>query len=188
VILGASESGKSWFAKRLVDRLSAAKPVLVWDPQAEWAGPDADAGIRGARCFAGVAELCASLRAGPPAPGARLVVQSARRGDFAALCRLAYTAGNLAFVVDEAHQVLKADRCPREAEELMQVSRHRRVDLVLIAQRPTGIGPDFRDNKAECILFRMPGEASLQWVRAEFGKSVEERLRAMPARAWIRLT
>lgn len=188
IILGASFSGKSWWAKRQVDRLPRTELVLVWDPTREWAGPDADAGIRGALVFPGMAELAVWARDhNPVREGKRLVVQSGRTRprDFPLFCRFAYALGSCWCVIDEAHAWARADSIPRELVYLSQVSRHRRVNLVTIAQRPTGLAPDIRDNKGRTILFRMPGEASLAWVRNEFGKTAEESVRKLPPRCYV---
>jgi len=187
IVLGASESGKSYWSKRQVDNLGD-ELVLVWDPQHEWAGQDATDGIKGAHTFPGMAELCRWIQQNNPRErGARLVVQSARTADFAAFCKLAYTAQNCWAVVDEAHAWMRANELPEEARYLVQVSRHRRVSLLLVAQRPTGLAPDVRDNKARVVLFHMPGQASLAWVRGEFGKEAEESVRKLPPRCYLDL-
>lgn len=186
VVFGASESGKSYWTKRQVDRIPASDLVLVWDPTGEWTGPRADKGIARARAFPGMLELIGwVLQHNPTGAGKRLVVQSARPKDFAAFCRFAYLTGDCWVVIDEAHHWCRADRIPRDMVYLSQVSRHRRCNLVLIAQRPTGLSPDLRDNKARTVLFRMPGEASLAWVRNEFGKETEERVRKCPPRSYV---
>lgn len=183
LILGASESGKSWWAKRYVDQLSSSKPILVWDPENEWCGRLADSPIKHARSYSSVRQIIAAARSGPIR---RAVLQTNSRRQFELLARLAYEAGDLVLVVDEASSYCRADVCPRSMLDVAQRSRHRRVDLVVIAQRPMLVHPDIRDNKADAVIFRMPGEGSLQWVRSEFGKSVAERVAKLKPRCFVR--
>lgn len=186
IVLGASESGKSYWCKRFVDRIDRRALVFVWDPNGEWAGPAHLHGIRGATVFRSTGELVTWIVRNNPRPeGKRLVVQAGTVRDLELFCRLAYDAGDCWVVIDEGHTWLRAATCPEEAKELWRKSRHRRCNLLVTAQRPTGLSPDIRDNKARTILFRMPGEASLAWVRGEFGKILESATRKLPARSWI---
>lgn len=202
IVLGRKGSGKSHWSKGYVDALRGREPVLVWDPKGEWCGPVADRGIRRAERFTSTAALCAWIaQHNPRLESRRLVVQPPRvaapsgrgRGrplpphyaDFERLCALAADAGDCWLVVDEAATYCRSDVIPETLRELLQVSRHHRVNTLFIAQRPTHLHPDLRDNKDRCILFQMPGEASLAWVRGEFGKTAESAMRKLRPRAWI---
>ncbi len=166
LILGDSGNGKSFWAKGQIDALGTAKPILVWDPTAEWAGPSADRPLRGANTFPSVDALCVALgRAALP----RCVVQIARDADadFRRFCSLAFTAGDCVCVIDEAHNFCRQGKCPVELLDLLRMSRHRRVDLYLIGQRPFALAPDIRDQVNRTVLFRMSGAESLNWCDRE---------------------
>lgn len=155
----------------------------------EWAGPRADHGIARARVFGSMAQMLATMREsqGHAPTFERFVVQSDGAREFALFCRFAYTAGNLTAVIDEAHLWCRHGYAPEELLSLNRLSRHRGVDLVLIAQRPHGLAVDLRDQRSRLHLFPLTGEASLQWVRNECGAEAEKRLRSLPARGFLDL-
>lgn len=205
IVLGPKGSGKSHWSKGFVDALRGAEPVLVWDPKGEWCGPVADRPVRRAERFPSTSALCAWIaQHNPRLEGRRLVVQPPRvaappgraRGrplpphyaEFERLCALAADAGDCWLVVDEAATYCRADVIPETLRELLQVSRHHRVSALFIAQRPTHLHPDLRDNRDRCILFQMTGEASCAWVRGEFGKSTELSMRKLRKHTWIEAT
>lgn len=185
LVLGTAGSGKSWWTKRQVDALGDAT-VLVWDPEAEWAGPEADGGIARADVFHGVGELTAWIaRHNPNLRGRRLVIQGGGDAQFEELARLAHRAGDLWVVVDEAHCWLSSSAMPKAWRDLVVRCRHRRVSLVFIAQRPTGLSPVIRNVKSRVVLFCLPDRLSREWVGNEVCEGLGERLRAMPPRAWV---
>lgn len=202
LFLGPKGSGKSYRAKREVDALRGPAPVLIFDPKGEWTGPAADSPVRGATRFASVAELARWIvQHNPRLEGRRLVIQPPRvkvpprRGraqplpphhaELERLCNLAAEAGDCWLVIDEAATYCRASVIPEALRELLQVSRHHRVNTMFCAQRPTHLHPDIRDNLDRAYLFRMHGEASLAWVRNSFGKSVESACCKLLPRCYV---
>lgn len=183
VVLGNSESGKSFWTKRFIDLLPAAHPVLIWDPTMEWAGSAADAPIANAQTFAGVRELCAAIAGGLVVR--RAVIQSAR-ADFAAFCQLCFDAGDLTCVIDEAHIHCKQGLCPDVFLTLMRVSRHRRVNLVLIAQRPHGLAVDLRTQANTFMLFTLRASSSIEWIRNDLDPNLAAMVERLKPREYIK--
>ncbi len=186
LVLGTSDSGKSYWSKRFVDRLGPGELVLIWDPESEWAGPIAKDGIAHAVCFHSLAQLTAwILTHNPRLDGRRLVVQVSGRAQFTELARIAFRAGDLWLVVDEAHSWCSAHKCPEAMLDLVKRCRHRRVSLLLISQRPAGLHPDIRNVKSAVTLFQMPDLLSRQWVRNEISPELELALRKLPLQAYL---
>jgi len=188
LIFGTAGSGKSYFAKRLVDGLGDAT-VLVWDPESEWAGPMADAPIKRGEVFHGVGALTRWIaQHNPNLRGRRLVIQGGGAAQFEELGRLAYRAGDVWVVVDEAHCWASSRQCPQAWLDLVTRCRHRRVSLVFVAQRPAGVNPTIRNVKSRVILFCLPDKLSREWVGNEVSEGLGDRLRDLPPRAWVEWT
>lgn len=184
LVLGDSGYGKSYWAKSEVDSRRDGRPVVVWDPTAEWAGPSADRPLSGANVFPTVAALCAGL---VRAPLPRVVLQPPRDAEqeFRALCELVFRAGDCVFVVDEAHTFCRMGQVPRELLDVLRMSRHRRVDLYLIGQRPFALAPDIRDQVNRTVLFHMSGGESLAWCDRERARGLGARVLALKPRQFI---
>lgn len=116
-----------------------------------------------------------------------LVVQSDGEREFSLFCRLVHTSGRVVAVIDEAHLYCRHGYAPPALLAVNRLSRHRAVDLILIAQRPHGLAVDLRDQRSRLHLFTMTGEASLQWVRNECSADAEKRLRALAPHAFLEL-
>lgn len=186
LVLGKAGSGKSWWVKSQVRARQRSKPVLIWDPEAEYAGARAERGVSGARVFHSTRALIAGIRASAPGAGSVLVVQSVA-SDFPPFAELVSRAGNCWLIVDEAHRTWRSTNISKEALYLGQVCRHRGVDLWLIAQRPFGIHPDLRENKTRVVAFRLEGRADQRWLGDNFGADAENRLRALPEHGHLEL-
>lgn len=118
---------------------------------------------------------------------ARVVFQCghANEAELARLCQLAHDAGDLTLVIDEAHIYCAASNCPPYLLTLMRVSRHRRVNLVLLAQRPYGLAPSLRTQCTDTVLFHLSGGDDRDWVKRERSPELAERVATLKPREWI---
>jgi hypothetical protein len=105
--------------------------------------------------------------------------------DFEDLCRLAGRGGDCTLVIDEAHSWCAQGRCPTYLLHLLRLSRHWRVNLLFIAQRPHTLAVDLREQASRVVLFHMSGQGALDWVRAELSPELPERVAALKPREWI---
>ncbi len=184
LVLGDSGFGKSYHVKGLVNALGSEKPIIVWDPTCEWAGSSAERGLRGARVFHSVESLCTALRTQTLS---RIVLQCGvtAEEEFAKLCSLVFAAGDCVFVVDEAHNHCRAGQCPKAMLAIVRMSRHRRIDLFVISQRPYTLAPDLRAQVNRTLLFHLSGESDTTWCDKERGRGMGERVYALKPREWI---
>lgn len=187
LVLGTSEVGKSFWCKRFVDGLPADATVIVWDPENEWAGPLQDAGIKRATCFPGVGSLANWVCAhNPNLRGMRIVVQGGQEAQFEELAEIVYRAGDVWFIVDEAHDWCESKTIPKVLKRLVRRCRHRRTSFLFVSQRATDLAPVIRNVKSQLVLFQLPDSASRDWVRNEVCEGMAEPLRKLPPRVCLR--
>lgn len=130
--IGASGSGKGVSINR---RLAELKPsrLLIWDPRNEYS--------KLAPKYESLPYLVGAFKhakAGPvraryvfdPASGRKL------EDDFAMVCRLAFTAGNLVFLAEELSDVTTASRAPAAWKQVITQGRHQGMHVMGAAQRP----------------------------------------------------
>jgi hypothetical protein len=166
--LGRKGSGKSYLAKRIVER--TAGPVSVWDPRHEWAGPVAADPPRDRRAVI-VRDLVAFGRAQVGRERlAPLLVFQLTPADFSRWCRWARTRGRQLVVIDELQLVASASLCPPDMVELVTTTRHSQTDLLLCAQRPTQVHPTIRSQVDNLRCWHSRDPLDLAWL-AQYGGS-----------------
>lgn len=177
LILGRKGSGKSFHAKRLVQKRKGF--IAVWDARSEWAGPTAQDApkigallVRNLRAFL---ELQSTRRR----PLARVLVFQCPAQDFPTWCRWVLARGDMLAVVDELHLFAGPHDSPEKSGafiELIRVSRHARVDVLGIAQRPKSIHGDVRAQADHLIAFACsePGDLAYfsEMVNKDFASAL----------------
>jgi len=136
VIVGAPGTGKSSAIRLQLAQLPARR--LVFDPMNEY-GRDAGE-------LVSLATMQRRLVAAGPGPFSlvhRPGTDDAKplKAKFDAWCRLAFAAGNLVAVVDEAADVTSPNRyeIPPGWSQLMRQFRHRSIQIIAATQRPADI-------------------------------------------------
>lgn len=151
-------------------------PVWIWDPNAEWAGPvskDAPTG------FALLSDWNHALHYLAQGGDAKKLVWQVDKRHFAAWCNLVRRTGKMLAVIDEAHDFLDQRNAPDEAILLVRRTRHSRVRIILIAQRPTGIHVSIRSQVRQVISFAQSEASDLRWFDGTCGIDMRERVQAL---------
>ena len=172
LIFGRMKSGKSFHAKRMARK--APGRVWIWDPNKEWAGPDSVDGIPG--CWPATNwDHCLRilLAQGDPAPRIAFQVGADK---FPEWCDLVRYCGNMLAIVDEAHETMGPRKLPPQAMSLVRRTRHSRVDLVLVAQRPTAIDVNVRSQAHGVVTFQMSEALDLDWIGGHCGPDIKRRV------------
>lgn len=142
--IGQTGGGKSAYVKRLIDPPDGLQQLIV-DPMAEYHGV-----------------ICQSLGDVIKALGSdrrRVVLRTSTDPDIAVrqfdmACRIAYTVGNITFVVEELKLFTKPNKAPHWWARLCLQGRHRGVRIIGTSQRPAHIDKDFLGN---CTEVRVAG-------------------------------
>lgn len=180
-VLGASGSGKSSYVKRLMER---AKPrrLIVFDPENEWSAfgtvttrvEDVLAGFKAA----GQDGACRVVFVPSPVP--EIAVRQ-----FDAVCRIAFHAERLTFIVDELKSVTSPSRSPVGWGMLTGRGRKRAIVMYGLSQRPASIDKDFLGNCNYVRAGRLTYIEDQRAVARVLGVK-EADIGALPDLGWIR--
>lgn len=78
--------------------------------------------------------------------------------------RVAWAAGDLCLMWDEADLFMRHGAMPDRAYQLWNTGRHRRLRIFALSRRPARVSPDVRANLARAIVFRMEERRDLAWL------------------------
>lgn len=88
---------------------------------------------------------------------------------------MAFLLGNCMYAVEEASLVFtKGVRIEGWAKNIIFLGRHRNVSLLVTAQRAASIPIELRSQATRIISFAQHESDDLQWLKAFYGKQVEE--------------
>lgn len=152
--IGATGSGKGVSIR---DHLKATKParLLVWDPLGEYGA------------FTRRVDTLAALVAALKKPGFAVSYfpgndpkQFEKR--FAMVCRAAFLAGNLTFLVEELADVTGPSYAPLEWRRCTTQGRHRGLAIIAASQRPAQVDKQFLGGCTyiRCFTLRYPADRS----------------------------
>lgn len=182
-IFGATGGGKSVLARKLVAKADHRR-VIILDPSDDWSRALGKKPVKGRR---GIAEYFAKSR-----PDRMVIVQP---GDYAAdaeyLAALAMYAQRavaegradyrMLIVFDEASEAVpSAQPVGKHMKSLIMRGRHSQIDMLAIAQRPTGVHPDYRSNAALKLFYPVHDAIDQRTVADAIGKDGLARLMALP--------
>ena len=152
--------------------------MWIWDPNREWAGPLSVDGVPGCWPATSWSHATAILRErGDPADRVAWQLPPARFGEW---CDLVRRCGDMLAIVDEAHDVASPGRVPAECMTLVRRTRHSRVDLVLVAQRPSGVDINVRSQAHEVTSFAMSESRDLEWIGGHCGSDMRKKVPDLP--------
>ena len=172
--LGRKGSGKSYTAKREAER--TFRPVTVWDPRREWAGPGACDPPKMGRLIVRSMPAFKEAQGRTRGPLAPCVVFQLEPRELEPWCRWVLRAGNQLVVVDEAQLVAPPSYCPPCFRELVTTCRHVSTDLLLCCQRPSTIHPDVRAQADTVRAWKMVEPLDLAWIREFCGRDFAKTL------------
>lgn len=164
-VLGASGSGKSAYMK---SELRARKPrrLLIYDPDGEY--------LTFGRRVEKVGDVLSVLRQCEGGKGFRLIFQPAPDPaqavkQFDLVCKAAFEAGNLLFLVDELADVTTPSRAPAGWSMVTRRGRKRGITVFGAAQRPANIDKNFLGNCTRVRAGRLLYEPDARAVAAVLG-------------------
>lgn len=181
LVFGRKGKGKSYYCKREADKLGRHSPLVVWDPNDEWAGPRARDAIRDAEVFSSL-ESFAQAQASQGCHRGRAVIQ-AHESRFPAFCRYCCRAGGLTVVVDELHLLVSPSSAPQEFRDLLLRCRHHRLNVTVASWRPTSLPTFLRQAADRVVAFQTREPTDLDWYRDVCGKEFAESLPGLKGHA-----
>jgi DNA helicase HerA-like ATPase len=180
-VLGASGSGKSSYVKRLMERARPAR-MIVFDPEGEWT----EFGTPATHVQHVLDGFKAAGKDGPcrvvfvPSPVPEIAVRQ-----FDAVCRIAFHAERLTFIVDELKSVTTPSRSPVGWGMLTGRGRKRGIVIYGLSQRPASIDKDFLGNCNYVRAGRLTYSEDQRAVARVLGVK-EADIGALPDLGWIR--
>lgn len=110
--------------------------------------------------------------------------------DLSVLAATAMALGNSAFCCDEAAVYFRNQRAALTPilQDIIFRSRHRNVDVVLMAQRASTLNIDIRSQATEIITFRQIIEADIRALQYVAGKEAVPDLATLPVGSYYRIT
>lgn len=158
-VVGASGCGKTTWLKRRLSREPGR--ILVWDFLRQYG--DAGAVVASPRDLAAAVYGRGRRIVYQPAPDSS---PSSLAAQFALWCGLAFDAGELLAVVEEASNVTTASRAPPRWQTLTTQGGNRGVRLIVTTQSPTLCDKAFLTNATEIRAGRLTWPAHRKLVAA----------------------
>lgn len=159
--IGASGSGKGVSINRRLAELAPAR-LLIWDPRDEYA--------KQAPAVRSLKALVAEFRkAGAGAIRVRYVPGSGLKlaDAFGLVCALAFEAGELCFLAEELSDVTTPGFAPAPWRRITTQGRHRGLQVLGAAQRPSLIDKTFLGNCTRVRCFQLGYEADRRAMAKE---------------------
>jgi hypothetical protein len=175
-VLGASGSGKSAYIKK---RLRTEKPqrLLIYDPEGEFG--------KFGRELTKISDVLSVLQQAGDDGAFKLVFNphadpGRAVGQFELLCRMAFHAGNLMFVVEELADVTQPTKAPVGWSMLTRRGRKRGCRIIGASQRPASIDKTFLGNCTRVRCGRLMYEEDARAVGKVLGVD-HAQLLSLPA-------
>ncbi|KVC68550.1 hypothetical protein WT10_32725 [Burkholderia stagnalis] len=180
-VLGVTGTGKSSYVKGLLER-AKPKRLIVFDPEGEW-------GAFGTVVHR-VSDVLEGFKAAHPASPCRAVFvpspdPATAVKQFDAICRIAFAAERLTFIVDELKMVTTPSRSPVGWGMLTGRGRKRGIVIYGLSQRPASIDKDFLGNCNFVRTGRLTYDTDIVTV-AKTLRVPPDDVASLPDLAWIR--
>lgn len=180
LVFGAKGRGKSYWIKRALDKFGRHSPLLAWDPNGEYAGPGGIDSIRDAVVFTSWSEF---LRAQAAQAGhLGRVVLICQPASYVPFLRYVHACGGMTVVIDELHKYVDRRQELEPLRDLLYTSRHRRINVIAAAWRPTEIPIWIRHAADEIRAFQTSEPADVQWYAQKCGEVFARSLSRLPMR------
>jgi len=150
IVTGTPGMGKSRWTRQFLRTLTKPR-VLIMDTMIEHDGI----------LFDDMGELIEHIERYPTF---RVRTQSVP--DFELLCKIAYAAGLCWFAIEETQRILPSSRMelPPAFLDIIYRGRHRRVNLLMVSQRPSTVHIAARAMWNRIISFRQTEPADVSWL------------------------
>jgi len=166
ILVGGHGQGKSYLAKKIAN--SRKDRVIVWDSVNEWTEERA---LKGAAYFGSFPEYCEHIMGGGRLP-TRLVLGTHRKY-WEPFLKYAYqsfakTGGGL-LLIEEISRQVSSGHSSEAWLDVVERSRHARLDMLAIATRIMAVPPDLRAQADVWTFFKTSDTDVLREIRKRFG-------------------
>jgi len=100
-------------------------------------------------------------------------------GEVGEICRLTMACGNMTLAIEEMNVLFEDFRVPSEFNQVVFSGRDPGIELIGVAQQPTGFGAAMRSMTKEVFLFHTHEESHLAVFRKLVGKEAAEKIRTL---------
>lgn len=101
------------------------------------------------------------------------------------LCRFAMVCGNMTLAIEEMNVLFGVQRKPAELNSLIFAGREPGIELIGVAQRPRGFGPEIGSQSKEAFIFHSHETEALKYFRDWMGKDASEAIRSLEGHQYL---
>jgi DNA helicase HerA-like ATPase len=163
-IFGRKGSGKSTLVGQIT---SDHRRVFVFDSMGEY---DETRGF--VVCY-GLAECARAMVELRRSPLFRLSLRVDRVEDFLKLLRIAYEIPDTLLVIEETSLYCSPSRLPDDLSRLVRYGRHRKLNIVFVARRPSEIHRELTAQSDVIVTFRQHEPRDVDYLKSFIGPRVE---------------
>jgi hypothetical protein len=95
------------------------------------------------------------------------------------ICKLSLACGNMTLAIEEMNVLFEDFRVPTEFNQVVFSGRDPGIELIGVAQQPTGFGAAMRSMTKEAFIFHTHEESHLAVFRKLVGKEGAEKIRTL---------
>ena len=108
------------------------------------------------------------------------------RNDVAELCQLAMSCKNMTLAIEEMNVLFEGRRPPVEFEDVVFSGREPGIELIGLAQIPTGFGAAMRSQTKEAFIFHTHEQSHLDIFKNLVGKEGVEKIKSLNNYEYLR--
>jgi hypothetical protein len=123
-------------------------------------------------CY-GLADCARAMVEAARAPLFRLSLRVDRTEDFLKLLRIAYEVPDSLLIVEETSLYCSPSRLPDDLSRLVRYGRHRRLNIVFVARRPSEIHRELTAQSDVIVTFRQHEPRDVDYLKSFIGPRVE---------------
>jgi len=105
--------------------------------------------------------------------------------EIAYLCKLTMACGYMTLAIEELNVIFANQRKPDEFNTLVFSGREPGVELIGVAQRPRGFGPELASQAKEAFIFHTHEPEALTFFRNWMGKEAADAIRSLEGHAYL---
>ena len=101
------------------------------------------------------------------------------------LCKLAEACGDMTVAIEELNVIFAAQRKPVEFNRLVFSGREPGIELIGVAQRPKGFGPELASQAKEAFVFHTHEPDAVTFLKNWMGKDAAEAIRTLTGHQYL---
>lgn len=172
LVLGSSQSGKSYFVKSFLAAMPRSEKVFIWDPNDEyskpWAPKKKALDVDRHESFMDFWEQRQRGEARD-----RATFAGCRGDEFDALFAYAWCVSRCTVVLDEFHLAMRGGSVSPTVEDSIARGRHRGIHYVFVTQNPQYVPTRLYNNAHEIVCFRLNEANAIDKLRSAYGDRAE---------------